>query len=201
MNNFDLQNEVPETLVTGQTADISPIAELSWYDWVKFWDTNAQFPENKEVYGRWLGPAIDIGPAMSSKILKENGQYVVRSTYRPLSHEETEAPAEKAIRDTFDVKITEMLGKSTTTEDLRELDPDTVTPEFQPYSDDFEGTRENVPDIDEVTPEQWDNYIGAEVMLPCQGTSQSGKVKSRARDDSGQLYGTKNENPILDTRD
>lgn len=65
-----------------------------------------------------------------------------------------------------------------------ELDPDAVTPEYQNYEpetvdedDDASedgGPRDRpqpVPDIDDVTPEQHDNYIGAEVNLPLRGTS------------------------------
>jgi len=69
-DNFELQGQLPETVLTGQTADISALVEHSWYDWVKWWDVKAGFPEPKEVLGRYLGPAIDVGPAMCAKILK-----------------------------------------------------------------------------------------------------------------------------------
>ena len=36
----------------------------------------------------YLGPNIDIGQAMTAKILTENGQVLHRSTYRPLSPDE-----------------------------------------------------------------------------------------------------------------
>ena len=67
--------------MSGQTSDISPFVELGWYDWVKWYDTNSSYPEPKEHLGRWLGPSIDIGPAMTSKILKQNGQVVYLSSY------------------------------------------------------------------------------------------------------------------------
>ena len=37
------------------------------------------------VLGRDLGPAIDIGPAMTRKVVKANGKVVYRSTARPFS--------------------------------------------------------------------------------------------------------------------
>jgi hypothetical protein len=52
--------------------DISTIAEYAWYEWVKFRDTAAKFPMSKIQLGRDLGAAIDIGPAMTRKILKKN---------------------------------------------------------------------------------------------------------------------------------
>jgi hypothetical protein len=36
---FSLEGKVPDTIVKGQTSDISPLAEYAWYEWVKFQDT------------------------------------------------------------------------------------------------------------------------------------------------------------------
>ena len=84
-DNFELEGEVPETILSGQTADISPFIELEWFEFVKFIPPGASFPDPGEELGRWLGPAIDIGPVMTSKIIKKNGQVLHLSTYRPLS--------------------------------------------------------------------------------------------------------------------
>ena len=45
-----------------------------------FRDTSVSYPDDTMVLGRDLGPAIDIGPAMTWKILKANGKVVYRST-------------------------------------------------------------------------------------------------------------------------
>jgi len=57
--------QVPETIMTGSTADISHIAE---------------FPDDKLILGGYLGPATDIGLALTAKILQPNGQFVCRLT-------------------------------------------------------------------------------------------------------------------------
>ena len=44
LDQYDLRGQVPETIVSGQTADISPFVEHEWYDWVKWYDVNAAFP-------------------------------------------------------------------------------------------------------------------------------------------------------------
>ena len=44
-----LDDQVPETIMSGQMADISHFTELGWYDWIKFFDTLAGHPEPKEV--------------------------------------------------------------------------------------------------------------------------------------------------------
>ena len=66
--------------MTGQTADISSLVEFGWYDWCYFYDTSQTFPDDKEKLGRYLGEAPDIGSAMAARILKQNGEVVVRST-------------------------------------------------------------------------------------------------------------------------
>jgi hypothetical protein len=51
--------QVPETIMTGNTANISHIAEFGGYDWVMFRDSNPSFPDDKLILGCYLGPAID----------------------------------------------------------------------------------------------------------------------------------------------
>jgi hypothetical protein len=77
---YAMNGQVPETIMTGTTADISHISEFGWYDWVMFQDNTPTFPEDNIVLGRYLGPATDMGGMMTAKILKENGQFVYRST-------------------------------------------------------------------------------------------------------------------------
>ena len=72
--------QVPETIMTGNTANTSHIAEFDWYDWVMYRDNEPSFPDNKLIFGRYLGPAIDTGSALTAKILKSNGVFVCRST-------------------------------------------------------------------------------------------------------------------------
>ena len=89
---YSLHGEVPETLVSGETPDISEFASFQWYEWVKFRDQQVSFPHDNFVLGRYLGPSFDIGPAMTAKILKKNGEYVHRSTYRSLTDDELNDP-------------------------------------------------------------------------------------------------------------
>jgi len=51
---YELQGQVPETILSGQTSDISPFVECQWYEFVKWFDSGAKFPEPKECYGRCL---------------------------------------------------------------------------------------------------------------------------------------------------
>jgi hypothetical protein len=55
--------------LTGSTTDISHICEFGWYDWVMFRDNVPAFPDVKLTLGQYLGPATNIGSALTAKIL------------------------------------------------------------------------------------------------------------------------------------
>jgi hypothetical protein len=84
---YGLEGQVPESKIKGETVDVSTIAEYAWYEWVKFRDTAAKFPVSKIQLGRDLGAAIYIVPAMTRKILKQNGSAMYRSSVRPLTQD------------------------------------------------------------------------------------------------------------------
>ena len=131
---------MPETLLSGKTADISPFIEHEWYDFVKWFDHGSSFPEPKEVHGRWLGPSMDIGPAMCSKIIKSNGQIINLSSYRGITEEERQDPTQKKLRDEFDSELIKKLGQPMSEQALQYIDPTVVTPEHDLYLDKDDGT-------------------------------------------------------------
>jgi hypothetical protein len=102
---FGVEGQVPESKVKGETVDISTIAEYAWYEWVKLRDTAAKFPVSKIQLGRDLGAAIDIGPAMARKILKNNGSVMYRTSVRSLTPDEIQSPTEQKEREEFDIAI------------------------------------------------------------------------------------------------
>ncbi len=86
-NIFKLDGEVPETMMSSETADIREFCELGWDEWVKFCSITVSFPEDPLVLGKYLGPSIDVGPEMTAKILTPTGEVVHCSTYKPLTPE------------------------------------------------------------------------------------------------------------------
>ncbi len=72
---FQFDGRIPEMVVSGETADISPFCEYSFWDWVKFREDGVAFPDNQMVLGKYLGPSIDVGPAMMQHVMKTNGEY------------------------------------------------------------------------------------------------------------------------------
>jgi hypothetical protein len=188
-------DQVPETIMTGNTADISHIAEFGWYDWVMFRDNEPSFPDDKLILGHYLGPAIDTGLALTAKILKSNGVFVCRSTLWHLTNKELYSPIHIDMRCKFDESIDLYLGLAALPQDFpaEGLTPDPT------YYDDTDAMDPEYNDA-EVTPETGDNYLSAELMLPKGGVLVKGRMTARKRDRDGNPVGRANDNPILDTR-
>ena len=58
-----------------------------------FRDGPVQYPADNIVLGSYVDPTRDVGPAMTAKWLKANGEVVPRYTLRSLTIEEIENPA------------------------------------------------------------------------------------------------------------
>jgi hypothetical protein len=79
-----------------------------------FRDNVPTFPDNKLILGRYLGPATDIGSALTAKILKSNGQTVCRSTLQHLTDKEIHCPIHQEMRRVFVETIAQNLGSNAT---------------------------------------------------------------------------------------
>ena len=127
------------------------------------------------------------------------------STPCPLNEVETPDAGELAAQAVFDKSIEETISKPITQEELKLLEGD--MPAYPQYLDtdtaDNQATeREGAPRRKgtATTPEELDNYVGAQVNLPREGSMMSGTVKWRVLSLDDQVIGQANDNPILDTR-
>ncbi len=161
-----------------------------------FRDNVPTFPDNKLTLGRYLGPEINIGSALTAKILKSNGQTVCRSTLRHLNDLEIHCPIHQEMHRVFNESITHHLGPNATEQDFPAED---LTPDYDFYDD----GRDLDPDHSdlEVTPEMGDNYLDAEISVPHGGTLVKGRVTSQKRNKDGNLVGLAKANLILDTNE
>jgi hypothetical protein len=191
--------------IKGETVDIYTIAEYDWYEWVKLWDTATNFPVSKIQLGRDLGASIDIGPAMTRNILKQNWSIMLRSSVRPLTQDEIQSPTERKERDQFDIAIEDKFGPAMNKDDFQN-DPDYadfVTPTYDCYKYD-EVSPCKMPDIDDIKEEHdydtYDQYVGAHVRVPIGDEIRSGKVVRRKRELDGTVRGRATANSMLDTR-
>ena len=198
-----LNGQVPETVVTGNTADISELVEFGWYQWVYYRDATTSYPLPDEELGRYLGPSENVGSKMSMWILKGNGEVVSRTTLRPLNDGERSRETEKIKREEFTKAVNLKLGPSLydigIKSDLGDYFDDTDTPEHTPYVDNEGVEASTMPEADDIA--DYDRYIESEVLLPRNGAEMSSaKVVRRVKDKDGKVVGSYHNNPILDTR-
>ena len=145
-----------------------------------------------------MGPDIDLGSAMTSKILKKAGEVVPRSTICPLTMEQMDNPDLKEQRHNFDEGVIAKLGDPVTDTDLPGKD---LTPTYEAYFDDMTEGTPDAPDKElEPTPEAGDNYVKIDIMLPRGVTLSMERVIERKRDANGKPVGRANESPFLDSR-
>ena len=57
-----------------------------------------------------------------------------------------------------------------------------------------------MPEVDDISPEAKENYIGAEIIISHGDTVYKGIVRRRKRDVEENTIGRANTNPILDTQ-
>jgi hypothetical protein len=202
---FGLEGQFLKSNIKGETVDISTIAVYAWYEWVKFRDKSAKFPVSNIQLGRNLGAAIDIGPAMTRKILKQNGSVMFRSSVRPFTQDEIQSPTEKKEREVFDIAVEKKFGPAMNKDDFKD-DPDYanfVTPTYDCYEDD-EVSPSKMPEIDDIKKEHdvytYYQYVGAHVRVPIGDEIRSGKVVRRKRELDGTVRVRDNANSMVDTR-
>ena len=112
--------------------------------------------------GRWLGPAIDVGTAMTYRIFRSDSGYVCRSTLRSWTSNEESNPVRMIERVSFMKQINSCIGHAAKLSDFPLND---LTPEFDYYADGiedgFEGTPDEIKEEPPPTPEASDNYVGS----------------------------------------
>jgi hypothetical protein len=199
---YKLDGRVPETIVSGETADISPFCEFGFWDWVKFWDNGIAFPNDPMILGKYLGPSIDVGPAMTSRVMKANGKFTNRSTVRNLTSKEHVNAALFWEQEQFLASVEERWGPKTT---VKDLGPDVLNlvpdPEnTDPWEDD-DGP--SFPELDDelgAAEAAGDFLVNSEVLLPVGNSQELARVLRRKRDANGQVVGSAHPNPELDSR-
>ncbi len=104
-----LQGRTPAAKLTGETPDISFLAEFGFYDWVWHISPAPQGTLQRKRLGRYLGPALNHGDAMCGYVMRETGFVVDRSSIIPLSDEENRSEEIKQLKAKFTAKLEETL--------------------------------------------------------------------------------------------
>ena len=209
---FQNSGQTPLTTTLGVQGDISNLCMFQWYDWCYYREeSNHQFPFQKYLLGRVLGPTKNEGNAMAQNVLTHNGTVVPRRTLRRLTAAELSNPVEIKKRNDFDSQIKSLLGDSLT---LPPSDPPPLHLELADFSaevgdEDYDPVFASLPqDEDPVTSQNEatletpipDTLLNAEVLLPTKDNKLlMGKVMRKSTDASGASIGKFNANPLLNT--
>ncbi len=144
---------------------------------------------------------------MAWNILTESGHIVKRQDVWAVTPDEQKHPDFIKALAEFDEKVKSKIGDELKD---KQVDPDLADedplPDWDVLFDDSEVTEPMEPDKaaedpDGFTPEEYDQYISDEVMLPQDGEMKLARVTNRRRDGNGNPIGTRSENPLLDTRE
>jgi len=188
-----LGTRTPEERITGRTPDISEFAHFSWFQWIWYRDTAMPFPQADVHLGRWIGVAQDVGQAMTYWILTRKGTVIARSSIAPLSDVDLRSQVVQEKMNAFIETCSTSLSNSTNTN----FKPIDIFPEII----DGDEVNYSTPEADDFTPDGFDEYLSAQVILPVGGELRRGQVTRRLRDANGNPLGTRNTNPLLDTRE
>ena len=141
---------------------------------------------------------------MAQWVLKANGNVVPRRTARPLTVAETHSTTELKKRGTFNALVEKRWGTSMSPPPGPKDDEQSV---FDEYEDDDE-SKHVVPDVEDTVDvtgkllnqqPAYDRIINPEVALQLEEMVTTGKVTRRALSPDGQVAGTYDDNPFLNT--
>ena len=193
-----LNGRTPTEYVEGSTPDISSYALFDWYQPVYFWNPTVEFPAERKVIGRWIGVAEQCTDQMAYLVITNKSQVLIRKSVwaipdTELKHHHTKSKIEKMDSSINTSNITEPVLHNMVEEGdiLYPVREDTAEPSER------EGP---ALELHGSTPEELDEYLAREVLLPRGGELVKARVLKRTRDGDGVPTGYRHQNPILDTR-
>ena len=156
LNIRHLDGMVPETKLTGDTADISHLAEFGFYDWVWYienttqpgMEDTAEPSKQRKRLGKYLGPANSVGSAMCGTILTEKATFRHKTSIFPLTtedkYDEGVIAQKKEFKDRLRIKLKDRVkgmkkGEDPADLEMKELEAEMKEwskiehPEFPPY--------------------------------------------------------------------
>jgi hypothetical protein len=153
--------------------------------------------DNSPKIGRWLGPSHRIGAAMCCYILVQNGEVVSRSSVQHMTIVEMMKDDIKSKMESYDDEVNGRLRDEGF--ECRQEYENAFYIEDEDEAMEPEEPNE-VEEADEYTPEAYDEYVGAQVMIPRPDGRIQGRITKRAKGEDGNPIVRRNNNYLLDTR-
>ncbi|KAL7570573.1 hypothetical protein ACA910_017625 [Epithemia clementina (nom. ined.)] len=194
--------------LTGDSVDISEWMDFAFYDLVWFWHyPHPDVASPGRELGRWLGVSHRIGSNLCYWILTKKGNVLAQTTVQHVTKEDMSVEETRQRIRAFTSNLNARLvddgyttneGEPFWLEDEVEIErPLVMNPDgnMEPYL----GDKDDI--LPEPTPEAYDQYLSAQLLVPKGGELVQGTVVKRLRGPDGQPIGTKHNNPLLDTRE
>jgi hypothetical protein len=202
----ELDGMTPYEKLYARTGDISAYAQFDWYQYVWYIDPPSDAAQTRRKLGRWIGVAENFGTALTYFILPKSGTVVARSSVTPVTMEELMSDEVKQLCNDLDESINQRIGDDRTNDEVIADFPNVPQiPDdiFVDDENDFDPVDPSeLPEADEMpSPDAYDQYLTANVLIGRAGEMQRGTVKARAKDPDGNPVGKSNQNPLLDTRE
>lgn len=196
----ELDGRTPYEYVVGSTPDISPLALFDFWELVYVLMPVPAYPHEKKVIGRWLGLADNCTDDMAYVVVTETGIPIVRKDIWAISEDDQKDPIiMKRIKEVDEAIRTKLAGTLGNKDGLSDPPPSLFDDEPEEEISLIEPERQAV-EADDYTPEELDEYLTTEVVLPHGGESARATVIGRVKDKDGRPVGQRHDNPILDTR-
>ena len=202
-----LDGLTPEESVHARVTDISAYAQFDWYQPVWYIDKSKDTADSPRRLGRWIGVSEGVGTPMTYMVLPKSCRPIPRTSVFPLSEDDRLSASIAAELAELDESIRSKIGDHRSDEECLEEFPDVPEIAEDIFDDDLPTTEPaegetGMPEADEFySPEAFDQYLTAEVLLDRGGESKLGIVKSRKRDAEGNPVGRSHTNPLLDSRE
>jgi hypothetical protein len=184
----------PYEILTGDTPNLSEFLEYEWYQLVWYYEHTA-FPEQRKHSARKMGLAHRIEQAMYSWLLPESGIPIARTTIQTVTQDEINTASFQKNLMAFDKKVGDKLKVLSTN-----ADPISGA---HLYHEDVMG---DIQEDDTMEPESidtgddiFDQLLLVQPLIETVEGKVEDKMIGRKRDQDGNLIGTYNKNPILNT--
>ena len=165
------EGRTPHEAVVHETPDISEYLDFDFYDPIWYLDRPSS-PNNVKI-GRWLGVAHRIGSSLCYWILTATGKVIARTTVQHVTQEDLSDTQKKAQLESFDNSVREFLDNEShrvqPSEENGFLSKDI---DLSDQDDTTEQAGTNAEEADDYTPDAYDNYLGAQLLLPQGGPHQ-----------------------------
>jgi hypothetical protein len=164
LNIRELDGQVPNTVLTGDTTDISHITEFDWYEFVWFIDKESKTLEVKRL-GRYCGPSFDVADAICQRVISDNGTFYHKTSVIPLSVEERNDPAIQERMRKFQESLAAKLGDEKFKPIPDEFDDDEGIEPYEPIDPDDPRPLPELAEADDITDEMLDKFTNARVNI------------------------------------